>query len=215
MALVSLEHLSAGIRSWRARPRWPSDFHNGFYRQLQETLQSGMDETCWGRLVGWLSGWRAIRPLSKEEVFARGRGRLYHLSSAFQAAKAAMGQAPNLATASWGDAWPLFRVAHGIKSVDSPVFGSKLCHFLFPNVFPVIDRDAVGLGWSTYEEYWRHCRREWTECEQKLSLVETLRQEIGPAVMPSYPFETKITELCLIGSPPVARRSTRFRVDRV
>jgi hypothetical protein len=115
----------------------------------------------------------------------------------------------NLQTACWEQIAPLFAIAHAIKDVDSPVFGSKLCHFLLPDAFPVIDRSAVGLGWRSYEEYWRYCHEQWVECSQKSDLTDALRREVGFELMPSYPFTTKLTELCLIGSRAASSRSFR------
>ena len=79
------------------------------------------------------------------------------------------------------------------------MFASKLCHFLLPDAYPVIDGDVIGIRWASYEAYWRYCKSQWVACEGKTGLIDALSQEIGPDVAPDYPFTTKVTELCIIG----------------
>jgi hypothetical protein len=62
---------------------------------------------------------------------------------------------------------PLFEVAAEIKPVLSPVFASKLCHFLCPSIFPVFDNTLVKTGKIGYREYWTECENWWEEAPQK------------------------------------------------
>jgi hypothetical protein len=100
----------------------------------------------------------------------------------------------------WEDLESLYRIAFDIKGVNSPVFGSKLCHFLLPDAFPVYDRDVIRFAARDYEDYWRFCKTQWMSCETKKELKDLLSREIGLDVAPRYPFTTKVTELCIIGS---------------
>lgn len=102
---------------------------------------------------------------------------------------------------AWENLSALFFTAAEIKGARSPVFASKLCHMLFPNLFPVIDRATVGIPDDGYEGYWRRCQEAWarsTEQEREI-LKAALQAEIGGPALPSYPWATKITELCLMG----------------
>ena len=86
-----------------------------------------------------------------------------------------------------------------IKGVSSPVFASKLCHFIFPSAFPIADRAAVGVA-ANYDKHWARCRDLWLGCNAREQLIAKLKQAIAEPVTPGYPWATKITELCLIGS---------------
>lgn len=89
-------------------------------------------------------------------------------------------------------------MARSIKGVESPVFASKLCHFLLPNIFPVIDHAVVDVN-GCYFDYWTYCSRQWQGCEEKALLIDIMKKAIGVSVFAQYPFSTKIVELCLIG----------------
>lgn len=56
---------------------------------------------------------------------------------------------PCIADHSWKDVESLFSLAYRIK--NSPVFAGKMCHFLFPNLFIVMDNLATDA--SYYEIY--------------------------------------------------------------
>jgi hypothetical protein len=84
----------------------------------------------------------------------------------------------------------------------SPVFTSKFCHFLLPSVFPVVDRQAVGGGWRTYQDYFKYVQDVWntTKPPTRNALTAALTKAIGSTQLYSgYPMVTKIVELRLIG----------------
>lgn len=130
----------------------------------------------------------------------------------YQVITGAPGNQPSmdLATAEWSMLADLYETARLIKGVQSPVFPSKLCHFILPNLYPVIDRAVIGLD-SSYQAYWRYCQHQWLSCTARNDLIDRLKKVIVEGTMPrqgapagevaaQYPWSTKITELCLIGS---------------
>jgi hypothetical protein len=95
-----------------------------------------------------------------------------------------------------GDA-PLYSLAYGIKG--SSVFAGKMCHFLLPNLYVVMDNWAVDA--FDYEIYWRGMRDAWCSFTGQDTARKMLIDAIGPDATPNprYPIETKIIELCHIG----------------
>ena len=83
----------------------------------------------------------------------------------------------------------------------SPVFASKLGHFIFPKVFIVMDR--LGTEVMPYDYYWQGMTNEWNLFADKQTAIALLKDEIeknaSRDVHPYYPFETKIMELCHVG----------------
>jgi hypothetical protein len=64
-----------------------------------------------------------------------------------------------------------------------------------PTTFPVIDNKFIGINYS-YESYWKNCQDAWIACNEKEELKQFLLAEIGEPVVLSYPWSTKITEIC-------------------
>ena len=194
---VTKANLQAGIGGWKKE--WPADFHNRLYSELLQLRQNGLDSKWWQEIVDVLSDWKAMRPKSKEWINERGLERLTQLNEQYNLIL--MGndnREPDLAAVDWEQLVALFNSAASIKNVASPVFGSKLCHFIFPSAFPVVDREFVGIR-GGYEVHWFCCKAHWIECEEKEELMEILKRAINPPILPGYPWATKITELCLIG----------------
>ena len=105
-----------------------------------------------------------------------------------------------MGTVTWEDIAPLFQVLGDIKGSASPVFASKLGHFLFPRVFVVIDNEATAA--FPYEFIWSVLQLAWREFPDKDRARQMLAAEMGKdveIVSSSFPFETKIPELWLIG----------------
>src|SRR5439155_1515538 len=48
-----------------------------------------------------------------------------------------------------------------IKPTKSPVFTSKLRHFLHPKIFPVVDNAGMGNKWPSYESYFKAAQDLW------------------------------------------------------
>ncbi len=205
--LLTQANLLAGVRLWRTqKTNWPRDFYNEFYQELCCLKQKGLNDAWWRQMVNYLSGWKALRPLTKEEIYVRGGERLGKLQDAYsQIVDSTDGQPLSLMTATWDTLDELYSIAFDIKSASSPVFGSKLCHFILPNVFPVIDRDVIGLDTRAYYDYWLFCKTQWTECRERETLQQNLQNIIGRAIHSEYSYSTKVTELCIIGSREKSR----------
>jgi hypothetical protein len=107
---------------------------------------------------------------------------------------------PCIANLPWEGAAPLFSLASEIKP-SSPVFPSKLCHFLFPKLFTPMDNEVIGV--LDYEFYWRGMKDEWRRFDQKDQarelLASAIREGSDSPIHPLYPYETKIMELSHIG----------------
>ena len=143
--------------------------------------------------------WKAIRPGTKDSTRERGLEHLVQLNEDyFGLSERTKGSDRDLSTATWEHLSGLFDTAVSIKGVTSPVFASKLCHFIFPNAFPVADRAAFGVA-GNREGCWACWKDLWLECRARQELTEILRSVIGEPVTPGYPWATKITELCLVG----------------
>ena len=197
MAALSLERLDAGIAIWHDRG-CPDDFHNARYTRLEPYRQEGLS-TLWGPCIRVLSGWKALRPSSKHEIRARGARIMDRLSYSYNQVRL-IAERGDFTTCSWPDLDDLFTRAADVKGVRSPVFASKLCHLLFPRLFPVIDRAVIGIPAEGYRGYWLRCRQAWIDSLERECLIARLGAEIGESVLPSYPWATKITELCSIGA---------------
>ena len=193
-------NLETGLKVWKGK-NWPLDLNNGLYIQLTELRVNGLDEHWWKPIVNHLSVWIANRPKSKKFIYARGIERLQELNGEYERILAACDNLePNLETTSWETLSPLFAVANSIKGVDSPVFGSKLSHFIFPSAFPVIDNEVIGVDTKDYKPYWNYCYKQWTGSRRKQRLIERLKTIVGNEASLNYPWPTKITELCIIGN---------------
>lgn len=199
--IVNSENLCSGILFWlNTLTRWPADFHNQLYSYLHQRKAQELSEEWWAAIVDVLWNWRAIRPKSKGFIYERGKGCLHDLEQEYQLILQANGMHElDLSEISWQQASGLFTLSTSIKGVKSPVFASKLCHFLLPNCFPVIDHAVIGVRHS-YPDYWCFCQSLWAACTEKHELIQQLRAAIGEPVVSHYPYATKIVELCLIGS---------------
>lgn len=151
--MLTRQEFNAGINVWRTT-YWPRDFHNRFYAELAEINNAGQfSAEWWNRILPHLNCWRATRPKPAEELTRRATTKLKRLIRAFQT----IADAPNDIAAD-GLAWEIVEeftfVAAEIKGVKTPTFCSKLCHFVSPKRFPVVDKRAMNLPKSNYKEYW-------------------------------------------------------------
>jgi hypothetical protein len=104
---------------------------------------------------------------------------------------------PSIEDVEWSDIAELWQIAYRIKS--KPVFAGKMCHFMFPKIFIVMDNLATQV--FDYEFYWRGMKDEWTRFSQQEAAKTTIAETIN-AIRPIhelYPLETKIMELSHIG----------------
>jgi hypothetical protein len=154
-----------------------------------------------------LWAWKAIRspkpPNTKEEIKTRGKERLKRIAEQYEAIRMVSTGEPRIGDTSWDELQGLFDICSEIKRGErqnaSPVFACKMCHFLFPAIFPVIDNLATGV--FDYEFYWRGMKDEW----HRFSFKEEARAQLSEYVNSAgaahqlYPWETKIIELSHIG----------------
>jgi hypothetical protein len=199
--IVTISNFKAGVKVWRKKSNWDQDFHNGFYMKLERSRVEGLTIFWWMRIVNDLWNWRAIRPYSKDEIRKRGFDYLPELQGEYaKLRKLAKDKEPKIESSNWDDLEGLFDVTAEIKKTMpfSPVFASKLCHFIFPAAYPVVDRQVVGISGS-YPNYWDYCKTQWVNCQVKNDLIGMLRHEIGTFVFENYPYANKIVELSMIG----------------
>jgi hypothetical protein len=196
---ISLLAFQNGVRLWNTHANWPRDFHSQLYRDLGALLAGGVTPSAWEQLVDILWDWRAIRPKTKQYIRERGAAALGEINRGVDAIRRHRAQF-EISDVTWDEVEPLFQTAMNIKDVTRPVFASKLCHFLAPSVFPVIDNEYIGLS-GDYAEYWKSCRQLWAAADGRLKTE--LKAELGKYVRPenagSYPWATKIVEICLSG----------------
>jgi hypothetical protein len=151
--IINLDNLKSGLQWWRKRD-WPQDIHNADYYDIYNTRAAGPTEEWWRATVDRLSQWRAYRgpkpPNTKADISARGTRNLVGITSQYWKLIASTGTEPSIAYLNWEDVAPLFAIASDIKPV-SPVFAGKMCHFLFPRLFIVMDNLATSV--FDYEFY--------------------------------------------------------------
>lgn len=196
---ITIENLTNGIREWRTHKNWWQDFDNALYIELKEGRAKGFDADYLELLIKHLVDWKALRPRTKAFIRERGLERLPRLKKEFEniITSYPLSQT-DMGNIRWESIHKLFYTAWEIKDVNSPVFASKMCHFLMPRVFMVIDNEFIGVN-EPYEMYWKRCQSAWVKCEEKDKYVEILKSEIGENVILDYPWATKITELCING----------------
>ena len=197
-----LNELNQGIAYWRRRPNWPQDFHNDFYRCIGTEIQNyGLfNQQWWDAFLPRLRQWRATRPKSSAYLTARVKDCFNALNNSWnQNIVPVIGQ--DIEAVEWQNIAPFVRLVAEIKNVESPVFSSKLCHFLAPHIFPVVDNAAVGNHFDSYETYFNAVRTEWCETDNytKGKLTDLITNKIGYKMLPNYPVKCKVIELCLIG----------------
>jgi hypothetical protein len=156
--------------------------------------------------VDELSGWRALRTSlpghDKGWYLARGEEpfrRMLVLVARIQSAHA--GRDPSITETNPEELGEMFGIAIDTKNVRSPVFASKLCHFLMPSAFPVADQDMLGISTvHHYWQYWRACAEGWRASEEKEALKAHLRDAMSATPFVGYPWAVKIAELCHAGA---------------
>ena len=199
--IISLENLNSGLAWWRAKSNWGSDVMNSEYAEIFGDRDLGIKNGWWDRALGRLGRWHAYRgprkPNSRAEIAALGAARLEQIEAEYQKLAVRSSTEPCIADYIWELVEPLYSLVYGIKS--SPVFAGKMCHFLLPNLFVVMDNWAVDA--FDYEIYWRGMRDAWRSFPSQDAAREVLINAIGQTSTPHprYPIETKIIELCHIG----------------
>jgi hypothetical protein len=198
--IINLDNLRVGL-SW-FRERWGKDLLNADYHVIYDARSGGVTEQWWTTTVDRLSKWRAYRgrnlPNTKVAITEAGLQRLCTIAGHFSDLASISTNEPSIADLDWERVGPLFALACSIKP-GSPVFPSKLCHFLFPKLFTVMDTVATGI--FEYEFYWRGMKDEWYRFDEKAEAIDILTRmmESDRPLHPRYPVETKIMELSHIG----------------
>lgn len=197
---LTVEELKAGIAYWR-KADWPQDLHNDFYPRMADANPNGVfNQEWWDPFLNVLSQWIATRPRSHTDLTERAQARFQLLSDTWVESIA-----PHLnndiGELEWQQIAAFPTLVAEIKDVSSPVFASKFCHFLAPAIFPVIDNEAMGNPFPTYEAYFTTGRTLWVDTDPATqeTLVSTLTREIGEPLCAGYPLKTKLIELCLTG----------------
>ncbi len=209
--VVNEQFLQKGIQKWRSNTNWDQDFHNRFYLKLNRL--GPLTPSSWYSLVDELISWSAIRPVPKDVITRNGLA----VISKVNAAISNLGMKYNLQVAdisavNWQEIADIFLISNAIKNSSTPMFGSKMCHFLLPNLFPIYDSQiGESIGTSNYEAYWMICRQGWKECTEKEHLKNFLASKIGKSIIPTYPWTTKITELCCLGGGVIEKQTSVYR----
>jgi hypothetical protein len=201
---VDRREFTAGVRWWRTKTGWPSDFHNADYEVLAAQNPDGaFQDDWWAGFLPRLTLWRALRPFSRAEVTDLLVANRDDLAGAWHQACASV-RDKDITGVTWDQVREFPEVVARLKPTSSPVFPSKFCHFLLPRIFPVFDNLAVG-GSRNYERYFNLIKGTWevTPADLQASLIAELTQLVeddgrSPLYV-GFPMTTKITELALIG----------------
>ncbi|TSK08556.1 MAG: hypothetical protein FPO08_04410 [Geobacter sp.] len=199
---IRIDHLFKRLAKHGKQSEGVWDFHNNLYCRLEEHRGRGLDHEFWNFLVDELAKWRAIRGRpehTKRAIRDAGLKLLPDLKYCFyRLAGKVTNELPTIETLVWSDVEPLFEVAAQIKKVSSPMFASKLCHFLVPSAYFVTDGELVKPEWNEYRHYWENCQASWLAQSEKEALKNALLMRMPVNCIPcsTYPWQTKITELC-------------------
>lgn len=197
--MITIDNFKIGIDWWlKQKKNWPPDILNKEYYDIYKDREIGINLVWWEKTVYRLSRWRACRPLSKREIYSRGEKILDQISKEYDKLSKNQNLEPSISDLHWEGIQTLFLLVRQIKQTISPVFAGKMCHFIFPKVFIVMDNYATSV--SNYELYWQGMKEEWNRFNEKKEAIELLTRTINSDKLHSlYPFETKIIELSHIG----------------
>ncbi|PYS44482.1 MAG: hypothetical protein DMF71_03370 [Acidobacteria bacterium] len=200
---LSIENLKEGIKWWQ-EGKWPNDYLNHEYYSIYESRTDGLTERWLQLTLERLVRWKALRsskPGNTKANFARLiETQLPDLRTEYQRIIDISRGEPSIRSLVWQDISKLYEKMAGIKD-GSAVFASKLGHFIFPNVFIVMDN--LGTQVAGYDDYWPGMVNEWNLFQDKDAAFDLLKNEIErhslDPIHTLYPYETKIIELCHIG----------------
>ncbi|GAA5266111.1 hypothetical protein ACOSOMT5_P2538 [Acidiphilium sp. MT5] len=208
--MLKIAELESGIRFWR-KTKWPQDFHEYFYKhELPPALNRTSFEVWWGRILPILTRWKATRPKSSDDLTRNARDLFPTLRIAYNAYNEKIFLKNDIAEVDWDEIAEFTSIVYSIKKVNSPVFTSKLCHFISPCIFPVVDNKSMGNPFQSYEEYFKYCKNLWanTVPETQNELIGILTKNIVDGrcakireltVSDNFPIKCKLIELCIIG----------------
>jgi len=136
--IVNQFFLQQGIHWWQSESNWDRDFHNNFYKRMYNL--GPVNRTCWFAIVDELARWSALRPVPKDEIIRNGLKVLDKIDALIhQLMNKHDLRKTDYSQVNWDEILPLFMIASDIKNSSTPMFGSKFCHFILPNLFPVYD----------------------------------------------------------------------------
>ncbi len=193
---LTIENLNAGISKWK----FDVDYHNDLYSRLYAERKFSFSEDHWDFLIFKLADWGATRPKPKQEIHDKCLAITNELKGCLNSIlKSHNFLEPDILTTNWNEIEPLFKYAFSIKETNynSPVFASKLCHFLLPKVFFISDN--LFIKRFDYPQFWQESKKAWSNCSNKDELINILKNKIGSNIIDNYPFATKITDLCYMG----------------
>ncbi len=205
--IINLDNLRAGL-DWQRENSWEKDILNALYYDIYSVRSSGVTLEWWTATVDRLIKWNAHRPnINRTEIAKRGEARLEAIADQYgRLAKSTT--EPTITDVDWEDLAPFFEIASEIKPVKngSPVFPSKMCHFLFPKLFIPMDNTATGIA-DHYGKWWQDMKAEWIGYKDKEEAKKILKEAIisDKPLLCWYPLETKIIEISQIGRNHPAR----------
>jgi len=216
-SVAAMRELAAGVTFWMKRS-WPADFHNADYREWARRDPRGNFTLSWWRDIQLprLQEWIATRGASHADLTARFTEHAATLSAVWKEV-CVPHLAEDISMVTWEEveAFPAKVALIKPTRTASPVFASKFCHFLLPRIFPVVDNEALGNRWRTYQDYFKCIQEEWrsTPPAIRTDLMTELTRLIeaeGEQVFAGFPMVNKVVELRLIGR----RQSPGQRVGR-
>ena len=210
----TLDDLVAGIRVWNGKvvsSEWASDFHNSMYRKfdMHKELKPFTEEWWLRFIMPRVGTWKAYRPVTKGQIIEWALPHLDEMAEAYRESALPCLETP-FEELEWSkisklpDTVALAKRDNYGRPQHSPVFRSKVAHWIMPRLYPVADQEVLGISGS-YESYWKATQEAWVAISQveREAMVEGLGAQIesvSHAVMyERYPVEVKIVELCRMG----------------
>jgi hypothetical protein len=210
----NLDDLEAGIRVWNGKvvsSEWASDFHNSMYRKFDmlEELEPFTEEWWLRFIMPRVGTWKAYRPVTKEQIIEWALPHLDEMAEAYRESVLPYLDTP-FENLEWSkisklpDTVALAKRDNYGRPQHSPVFRSKVAHWIMPRLYPVADQEVLGISGS-YESYWGATQEAWVAIapDEREEMAERLIAQIERASRMSmydrYPAEVKIVELCRMG----------------
>ena len=136
----------------------------------------------WKPFLRRLHDWIAIRPATCAEVTERlvERHDALALAWAMKCARCINLDITGISWAKISRFADLVGEIRPMKRLPSPVFTSKFCHLLLPEVFPVVENEGSGNRWLPCKHYFKHLRSLWKATpddvyEQVISLDDRIQ----------------------------------------
>lgn len=210
----TIEDVREGLRVWERKAstsNWPLDLHNSMYTDFDMSKESKPFTPEWFDrfLAPRIVSWRAYRGSSMAVIRRLAIALLPELKRLYTDSIIPLLTVP-FADLTWEqvkefcDVIAKAKTNNRGKTQESPVFRSKVAHWIAPRLFPVSDQEVIGVS-GTYEDYWNYVHESWIEipATEQAEMIEVLKEFISKhsnlAISAQYPFEVKIIELAIIG----------------